>query len=726
MERTLFRERQSPKEVAVSALSLLIAPCTLALTLALPFTLDQPGPGGKIEPRVDHYGDLLPKHALLRIGTTRLRPNVMNSGVIDAMAFTRDGKRLVMLTEWRGAQVWDLASGKLLLEFGKPAIVGGAKYALSADGSRAAVIESEKVCRCYDTADGKLISTAVGDWYGVSELRFSPDNKFLGASHREATAFWDVASGAKSWQVPLSRDRGFGDFAFAPEGKVVVFAPRAGTNPPDDPMEEHRLPILLFDLAKGPTSERPGPIEVARARNLIFSPDGKILAAEKWHREFILWNVATGKPLHEPETQDDMVWCMGFSPDGKWIVTGSNHGRVRLWDVATGKLHRKFSGFDSTIVSLAFSPDSRRVAASCSDGTFRLWEVASRKEALQFEGHRMRNVQARFGSDGKTIVSICGFNPTADRTADERTYRTWDATTGKPLGRIKLSRKDFLPFCLSGDKSLFVIDGGKITKKSLATGKTENVSGLPANYYSYQCSADGRYLAGYTDDFWGRKKDELVTSNTLKVVDTTTGKEVLAYAGRKGEKFHCRFTEDGRYLAVHSFCYETDGSMGRRSDMHLKESFLTIWDVRTGRKTPEGKLLGRKWKGGFRWPGGESLSPDRSLALTRGNGVIELRDLTTNRKLAEFPAGGWDCESWAFSRDGKFIAVGNEKGQIFLSSVSPRPAPPKALATLEGHRAAVTSVHFSPDGARLVSGSDDTTIIVWNIAEWTTPEAKRK
>ncbi len=631
------------------------------------------------------------------------------------MAFTSDGKRLVMLTEWSGVQVWDLTSGKKLLEFGKPENIGGEAYAISDDGNRAAVIDSHKTCRFYDASDGKLISTAISDWYGVNRLRFSADNKYLGAYHRHETAIWDVASGKKAWHIAFPKESWFGEFAFGPDGKMVLFAPRAGTNPPPDPLEKNRLPLLLLDVAKGPASERALPIEVARARQLAFSPNGKIIAAEKWNKEFVLWDVASGKALHEPETVDDMVRCMRFSPDGKWIATGSNHGRIRLWDVATGKLKRKLPGFEVTVMGLAFSPDNKRIAASCSDGTFRVWETESGKEEFVYEGHRMRNVQARF-TDGKTILSICGFNPTSNRTADERTFCTWDSTTGRALGRIELSRKDFLPFCISGDgKMLFVIDGGKISKKNLDSGKAQDLMGLPANYYRYLCSADGKYLAGHTDDFWSRTKDELVTSNTLKVINTETDKQVLSFQGRKGEKFHCRFTDDGRYLAVHSFCYETDGAMGRRSGMDLKESFLTIWDMQTGRKTPEARLLGRKWDKDFRWPGGESLSSDRKLALTRGAKEVELRDLSTGAKLAQFPATGWGCESWAFSQDGRFFAVGNENGQVELWSVSPL----KSLATLAGHSAPVTSVSFSPNGARLVSGSDDTTILVWSIAQWT-------
>jgi WD40 repeat protein len=145
--------------------------------------------------------------------------------------------------------------------------------------------------------------------------------------------------------------------------------------------------------------------------------------------------------------------------------------------------------------------------------------------------------------------------------------------------------------------------------------------------------------------------------------------------------------------------------------------------MQTGRKTSESNLLERKWNGDFRWPGGDSLSPDRSLALTRGKEFVELRDVKTNSKLAQFEAdnlgraGSLECETWAFSPDGKVIAIGDQKGQILVWSVSAR----KALGTLAGHEAAVTSVQFSPDGKTLLSGSDDTTILLWDVAQWTAP-----
>ena len=47
------------------------------------------------------------------------------------------------------------------------------------------------------------------------------------------------------------------------------------------------------------------------------------------------------------------------------------------------------------------------------------------------------------------------------------------------------------------------------------------------------------------------------------------------------------------------------------------------------------------------------------------------------------------------------------------------------IVTLKGHTGRVTSVAFSPDGKRIVSGSDDNTVKVWDADKGTeTPHAQ--
>jgi WD40 repeat protein len=675
-------------------------------------------PEGEPEPRQDLNDGQLPEHALLRIGNTRLRPNVHGRGYLTATVFTADGERLVTFNQFSGAQVWDTATRKKLLSFGKPASFGGMTYALTEDGSRAAVIESEKVCRFYDTATGKRIGAANGKWSSVWDLRFSPSNKLLGVYQYsdKCVEVWDVASGSRIWRIPVSRDRNYGAFAFAPDEKMVVFAPRVGNEGPPHRKEDDRLLLSLYDAPTGTKLQYAGEIETASAHTLAFSPDGKILAAMEHSREFVLWDFTTGKLLHEPTIDEGWVVCRCFSRDGKWIATGSNHGFVCLWDVATGKLIRKFPHQDGTIYSLAFSRNGKRLAAGIDDN-LRVWDVATGNDAFAFDGHRMRNVQACFSGDGKSILSLCGFNSNPSRSADERTLRFWDSTTGKPLKQVELDRKEFLPFSLSEDgRMLFVVDNGEITKQNLVTGKVDKVLGLPVDYSVYRSSMDGKYLAAATASYWDTNERGALGHTFIRVVDTTTGKEVFALDGKTGEYFVIDFTQNGPILVANTFRYELVQTSFRPS-FDLKESYLTLWDVSTGRKLQDSNLLPKKWEAHAPWPSGDKLSPNGHYALTRGKDGVELRELATNATVADFSLGSGNPESWSFSKDGKFFAVGTEKGQILLWSV----LPPKPLVTFSGHSAAVTSVHFSPDGQRLVSGSNDTTIIVWDVLPWTGP-----
>ena len=69
--------------------------------------------------------------------------------------------------------------------------------------------------------------------------------------------------------------------------------------------------------------------------------------------------------------------------------------------------------------------------------------------------------------------------------------------------------------------------------------------------------------------------------------------------------------------------------------------------------------------------------------------------------------------SVAFSPDGKRIVSGSDDKTVRVwdaATGQPIGAP------LTGHTGAVNSVAFSPDGKRIVSGSDDKTVRVWDAA----------
>ena len=73
---------------------------------------------------------------------------------------------------------------------------------------------------------------------------------------------------------------------------------------------------------------------------------------------------------------------------------------------------------------------------------------------------------------------------------------------------------------------------------------------------------------------------------------------------------------------------------------------------------------------------------------------------------------GRNCESMAYSGYGKFIAVGVETDVFVLEA--------DTLAVkfrFKGHKGIVRSVSFSPQSSKIVSGSLDKTVRVWNLTK---------
>ena len=68
--------------------------------------------------------------------------------------------------------------------------------------------------------------------------------------------------------------------------------------------------------------------------------------------------------------------------------------------------------------------------------------------------------------------------------------------------------------------------------------------------------------------------------------------------------------------------------------------------------------------------------------------------------------------SVSFSPDGRTLASGSQDDTVILWNVSIG----RTIATLEEHTHNVTSVSFSPDGRTLASGSQDDTVILWNVS----------
>lgn len=175
-------------------------------------------------------------------------------------------------------------------------------------------------------------------------------------------------------------------------------------------------------------------------------------------------------------------------------------------------------------------------------------------------------------------------------------------------------------------------------------------------------------------------------ANVVQVYDAASGLEIASLGGHKDIIQSIRFSPDGKRLAAGSY------------------QVVTLWNVPSGGldKTLAGHT--EPVKALVVSPDGKtafSAAPDKTVR------VWNLADGKMSRQL-NTPAPGL---ALALSPDGKTLAVGGQDNLVHLLNA----ADGKVLAHLKGHTGVINGLAFTPDGARLASASSDGSARLWAL-----------
>jgi WD40 repeat protein len=281
-------------------------------------------------------------------------------------------------------RVWDMATGKqrLNLEHERE-FVGG--IALSPDGAKLISIASDDTVRLWDVAGGRLICKLPGHGKTGSPgaaVGFTRDGKhFVSWGYDQHLRKWDVATGKALLEHTLK-----------PKGVAV----------PSEDAEDF--------------SQRLGPCR--------FSPDGNLFA-QAVGNELHVFDVATGKDLHQIAIGGDYVVFIAFAPDSKALlasvalsvrttlpgggfrVAHKNYA-VNLWELSTGKMRKQFilPGYAGPV---AFSPDGRHIATTTHEGDrgggLQVRDLANGQDVIVIQAFRGHVRSLAFSGDGNRLIS---------------------------------------------------------------------------------------------------------------------------------------------------------------------------------------------------------------------------------------------------------------------------------------------------------------------------------
>jgi WD40 repeat protein len=418
---------------------------------------------------------------------------------------------------------------------------------------------------------------------------------------------------------------------------------------------------------------------------LAFSPDGRTLAAGG-DRGIRRWDLTTGREMPSWRGITNTVLSLAFSPDGKRLASADAGADLRLWDPAENRVLRRLPGG----TACAFSPDGKVLAFNGGCSVIRFWDLAADREASPAGGHQGEVTAVAFRPGREGLVSA----------GTDHTIRFWELAGGKEVRRLNPGGVHSLSLAPDGQLLAWAGQDGEVCLAEAATGKVlHRWPWAPPGVRSVVFSPDGKLLAAA----------ERGANGGLRRWEVATGKElprIEAYGP-------LAFSPDGRTLAGLKRCLVHGPPRGFDRGPWPGLA-IALWEAAAG--TELRQFEGRPWP-----VVSLAFSPDgRMLAAAGGEHSAAILWEVASGKPRGQVAGPGEGGLYvvAFSPGGQLLACG---GGIRYGSGQVKVAlrlwdvvgdgPPRDLA---GHRGLVKALAFSADGRRLASGSEDTTVLVWD------------
>ncbi len=604
-------------------------------------------------------------HYLMRL--CRVEPLVLrykDKTEVNGVAFSPDGEQLASAGGDGAVKIWNSGTGKVIQTIEKAHTDSVLSVAFHPDGKHVASAGADEWVKVWDLTTGQEVFTEKCDAMRKDGSAYTvafrpPDGQQLAAGRAGAVRVWDWQTRQLLHTFPGHESHSI-SVAFSRDGRRLASGSFwEGVKLWDADTEG--LPLRTFPAHRHPLSA------------LAFSADGCRLASASFDHSVKVWDMTTGELLHTM-LHTGKVECVAFSPDGRRLASAGEDKTVRVWDCGC----------------VAFSPDGWRLASASSDGTIRFWDATPLRgdegqEAFSFTKHDDEIRSVAFSPDGQSIAS-------ADLCA---LVKVWDAATGRVSAVF--SGHTVTVFCVAWQP-----DGRRIASAGsedrlhsvkvwdARTGK--EAFPIPAGqdqfarpFQAVAFSPDRRYLVT------GRG------NGAVQVWDAGTGREFRQLGTHHREIRGVVFSRKGGHLATAS----GDGE-------------VKLWDAtrldqkQKARHTLRARVPGPSLNVAF--------SPDgRRLATGGEDNTVKIWDVQNGRELHTLRGHSGEVYTVAFSPDddGRWVASGGEDSAVKVWDSHTG----KLVRTFRGHTGLVISLAFSPDGRRLVSGSRDKTVKIWDVTQ---------
>ena len=530
----------------------------------------------------------------------------------------------------------------------------------------------------YDSRTGKednLLEDMVIS--GAEALSYSPIDLILAVAHEDMTIrLWNPTINNQERPIPAIRGHTGTIFAvkFSPDGKILASASADNTiriwNPNGENDREKLIAILPYNAA---------------VRAIAFSPDSQMLAGGSDDGTIQVWDTGTGDRIFEFKGHDDSVQDVDFSTDRTELASASLDGSVMLWSlVGEGANLRSTIQHNSRVYAVKFSPNGDTVATGAADRLIRIWDKNTSEENITFIGHQDIVSNFDFSPDGNAIVSGSPDGRVLfwDRVRARKRYEIPGHTGG--IKALTYTEDNRIRACGTGlDGKLRIWDAGTSSALSILRehiGLTQAVT----------FSKDGKIVAS-----GGSQDGTVFLSNVTKVLESREGFSddslLTILTGNTHGITALAFAPEDATLA-------TGGVDGRIHlfDLNSRNRLIIL-------RGPQSTITALTF----------ALDSTRLFSGEENGTVRQWNGLTGNEIGIGFSASFGAITALSYSSINKYLAIGDIKGRIHFFNSDTGNKNTKEFQTL--HRSKVTVLIFSEDGNTLVSGSENGTIILWDM-----------